>query len=255
MTREILYGRQPVLEALRAGRRQLNCLLIAGTARSSPDMGRLLADAKRAGVPVRQVDRGRLDALSERGNHQGVVAEAAPYPYVEFDAFRGDSSSKPARVPLVLFLDHLQDPQNLGSILRTADAAGATGVVLPADRAAHVTPATVRASAGAAEHVRVAIVTNLVRAMQEVKDDGLWLAGLDSGPGASLLSEARLDGPLGLVVGSEGVGLSRLVRESCDFLVRLPMYGSVNSLNVGVATAIALYEVLRRRQTGTVAAT
>jgi 23S rRNA (guanosine2251-2'-O)-methyltransferase len=149
--------------------------------------------------------------------------------------------------PFLLLLDHLLDPQNLGSLLRSADAAGVHGVVLPGRRAAGITPAAVRASAGAAEHVLVAQVTNLVQAMERLKGEGLWLAGLEAMAEAQAYTQADLTGPLGLVIGSEGSGLARLVRERCDFLIRLPMHGQVESLNAAVAGAIALYEVRRQR--------
>jgi 23S rRNA (guanosine2251-2'-O)-methyltransferase len=147
----------------------------------------------------------------------------------------------------VVVLDHLEDPQNVGSILRTACAVGATGVVIPEDRACGITPAVVRASAGGAEHIRVAHVVNIVRAMQDLKEAGLWLTGLDWGPDAKTYTEVDFTGRVGLVVGAEGAGLSRLVRENCDFIAELPMPGGFESLNAGVATAVTLYEILRQR--------
>jgi 23S rRNA (guanosine2251-2'-O)-methyltransferase len=147
----------------------------------------------------------------------------------------------------MLLLDHLQDPQNVATLLRTAEALGVDGVVMPAHRAAGVTPAVVNASAGAVEHLRIVQETNLVRAMQALQEAGLWLAGVELAPGAKLYVEADLTGPLGLVVGSEGEGMSRLVRETCDFLIYLPMAGKVNSLNAAVAGSVALYEVWRQR--------
>ena len=174
------------------------------------------------------------------------MARASAYPYVEFgDLIEATKTgSQPA---FVLLLDHIQDPQNLGSLLRTAEAIGVHGVIIPADRAAPVTPAAVRASAGAAEWMRVSVVTNLVRTMKTLKNEGLWLTGLDA------MAEARdpvnidLTGPTGLVVGSEGKGLGRVVRESCDFLMKLPIQGHVSSYNASVAGAMAMYEVLRQR--------
>ena len=187
-----------------------------------------------------------LDKLGGEVNHQGLAAEVSGYPYVDLEALL-EAVQQSGEPPFLLLLDHVQDPQNLGSLLRTAEAAGVHGVVIPERRAAGVTPAAVRASAGAAEHVRVAQVTNLVRAMEWLKAEGVWLAGLEALPGAQLYTQADLRGPLGLVVGSEGQGLARLVRETCDFLIRLPMHGQVESLNAGVAGAIALYEVRRQR--------
>jgi 23S rRNA (guanosine2251-2'-O)-methyltransferase len=244
--REIIYGRQPVREVFRAGRRQVFRLLLAGGLKHTGILGEILALARQAGVPAQEVDRRELDRLGEEVNHQGLAAEVSTYPYAELPdlIYAAREADEP---PFLLLLDHLQDPQNLGSLLRSAEAAGVHGVVIPGRRAACVTPAVVRASAGAAEHVQVALVTNLVRAMKSLQREGLWLAGLEADPMALLHTQADLSGPLGLVVGSEGQGLGRLVRETCDFVVCLPLYGQVDSLNAAVAGAIALYEARRQR--------
>jgi 23S rRNA (guanosine2251-2'-O)-methyltransferase len=244
--REILYGRQPVRETLRAGRRQAFKLLLAKGLKPAGIVGEILSLAERAHVPVQTVDRRDLDKLGGEVNHQGLAAEVSGYPYVDLPVIL-DAARQTQEPAFLLLLDHVQDPQNLGSLLRTAEAAGVHGVILPGRRAVGVTPATVRASAGAAEHVRVAQVTNLVQAMESLKAEGVWLAGLEALPDAQLHTQADLTGPLGLVVGSEGQGLARLVRETCDFLIRLPMAGQVESLNAAVAGAIALYEVYRQR--------
>ena len=246
--REILYGRQPVRETVRAGRRQIFKLLLAKGLKTSGLVGKILRLAEETSIPVQRVDRRDLERVGGEVNHQGLAAEVSGYPYVDLVALLEtvQHSSEP---PFLLLLDHVQDPQNLGSLLRTAEAAGLHGVVIPERRAAGVTPAAVRASAGAAEHVRVAQVTNLVHAMEWLKSKEVWLAGLEAVPGAQLHTQADLRGPLGLVVGSEGQGLARLVRETCDYLIRLPMHGQVASLNAGVAGAIALYEALRQRTT------
>jgi 23S rRNA (guanosine2251-2'-O)-methyltransferase len=244
--REVLYGRQPVRETLRAGRRQVFKVLLAKGLRPTGIVGQIVSLAERKGASVQVVDRLELDRLGGEVNHQGLAAEVSGYPYVQMECALA-AASQEGTAPLLLLLDHIQDPQNLGSLLRTAEAAGVHGAVLPERRAAGVTPAVVRASAGAAEHVRVAQVTNLVRSMTLLQADGVWLAGLEAVPEAQLCSDSDLTGPLGLVVGSEGQGLSRLVRETCDFLVRLPLRGQVESLNAGVAGGIALYEVLRQR--------
>jgi 23S rRNA (guanosine2251-2'-O)-methyltransferase len=244
--REILYGRQPVRETLRAGRRHVFKLLLAHGLHPSGVVDEILSLAEKARVPAQEVDRRELDKLGGEVNHQGLAAEVSGYPYV--DPVTVLEIARQAGEPaFLLILDHVQDPQNLGSLLRTADAVGIHGIVIPGRRAADVTPAAVRASAGAAEHVCVAQVTNLVQAMEQLKTEGVWLAGLEARPGAQLYSEASLTGPLGLVVGSEGQGLARLVRETCDFLIYLPMRGQVESLNAGVAGSIALYEVRRQR--------
>jgi 23S rRNA (guanosine2251-2'-O)-methyltransferase len=244
--KEVLYGRQPVFETLRAGRRQVFKLLLARGIRPSAPTGAAVALARRANVPIQEVDRSLLDGLGREAHHQGVAAEVSGYPYVELPDLL-EAARQAHEAPLLLILDHLLDPQNLGSLLRSADAAGVHGVVLPARRASEVTPAAVRASAGAAEHLRVAQVPNLVRAMEHLKAQGVWLAGLEMLPEAQEYTAADLAGPLGLVVGAEGEGLARLVRETCDLLVRLPMHGRVGSLNAAVAGAIALYEARRQR--------
>lgn len=244
--REILYGRQPVSEVLRAGRRQVFRLLLAPGLRPSGVVGEILLLAEKGRVPVQEIDRRELDRLGGEAHHQGLAVEVSGYPYVELPAL-WEHARQAGEVPLLLLLDHVLDPQNLGSLLRTAEAAGAHGAVLPERRATLVTPAAVRASAGAAEHLQVALVPNLVRAMEWLKGRGVWLAGLEALPEAQSYTQADLRGPLGLVVGSEGQGLARLVRETCDLLIRLPMLGRVGSLNAAVAGAVALYEVRRQR--------
>ena len=244
--REILYGRQPVRETLRARRRQVFKLLLAEGIKPAGIVREILTLAEQTDIPVQTVNRRELDKLGGEVNHQGLAAEVSGYPYVDL-AEPMEASRHSGRSPFLLLLDHVQDPQNLGSLLRTAEAAGVHGVVIPNRRAAGVTPAAVRASAGAAEQVRVAQVTNLVRAMEQLKAQGVWMAGLEAVPDAQLYTEADLCGPLGLVIGSEGQGLSRLVRETCDYLIRLPMLGQVESLNAAVAGAITLYEARRQR--------
>jgi 23S rRNA (guanosine2251-2'-O)-methyltransferase len=244
--REILYGRQPVRETLRAGRRQVFKLVLAQGIKPAGVVRQILNLAEQADIPVQTVNRRELDKLGGEVNHQGLAAEVSGYPYVNL-AEPMEAARLSGTPPFLLLLDHIQDPQNLGSLLRTAEAAGVHGVVIPGRRASGVTPAAVRASAGAAEQVRVAQVTNLVRAMEQLKKEGVWMAGLEAAPGAQLYTEADLRGPLGLVVGSEGQGLARLVRERCDYLIRLPMLGQVESLNAAVAGAITLYEARRQR--------
>ncbi len=244
--KELLYGRQPVREALRARRRQVYGLFLAQGIQSTGIVGEILSLAQQAGVPIHSLHRREMDQQSGEANHQGLAAEVSTYPYLELvdllDLIRETGES-----PFLLLLDHILDPQNLGSLLRSAEAVGVHGVVLARRRAAAVTPAVVRASAGAAEHIRVAQVPNLAQAMKVLKKEGIWLAGLEARPKARLYTEADLTGPLGLVVGSEGEGLGRLIQESCDFLLRLPMRGQVGSLNAAVAGAIALYEARRQR--------
>mgnify|MGYP000539577718 CR=1 FL=1 len=246
LERELLYGRQPVLEALRAGRRAIYRVLLSETARDATEWEELAAAAARRGASVVRVSARRLDEIAGTVHHQGVLAEAAPYPYVAWEEARAALRSGPDPA-LALLLDHVQDPQNLGALLRAADATGVQAVLLPADRAAGVTPAAVRASSGAAEHLRVAVVTNLARCMEALQEDGLRLLGLDPSPEARRYDTADWREPLGLVVGGEGRGLGRLVREHCDERLRIPMFGRVASLNAAVAGAVALYEARRQR--------
>jgi len=230
-----------VLEALRAGRRVRRVLLAAG-AHGAP-LDAIVDEATRRGIPVLTVDRERLDAVDP--HHQGVAAEAAPFAYLALsDLLRRLPNA--ASPPIVLALDALQDPQNFGTLLRTAAAVGVSGVVIPQRRAVGVTPAVGRAAAGATEHLAVARVGNLVRALADLKTAGLWVLGLD--PHAPRrFDEADLSVPLVLVVGSEGKGLSRLVREACDLVLALPMAGATDSLNAAAAGSIVLYEAYRRR--------
>lgn len=248
---EWLYGRRPVLEALRAGRRRFYEALLPpqppgpGAGRSAPDLDEIRRRVLQAGIPAGAAGRGGLDTLCRGGNHQGVALRASPFPYRPFSDVLAEVDKDPDAA--VLLLDHIEDPQNLGSLLRTAAAAGLTAVVLPEDRSAGVTPAAVRASAGAAEHLRVARVVNLTRAMAALKERRVWITGLDTDPSARPYTAIDFTGRAGLVVGSEGGGLSRLVRETCDFVAFLPMRGAVASLNAGVAGGIAIYELLRQR--------
>lgn len=244
--RELLYGRQPVREMLRAGRRRVETLYIQSGLRDSTELGEIARLAEEKRVKVQTVDSQRMDAIAGDVNHQGLAAEVSAFRYVSYKKMLSDAEQEKA--PLFLFLDHLEDPQNVGSLLRTAEAAGVNGVVIPEHRAAGITAAVVRASAGAAEHLSVAQVPNLVRCMKLLKERGVWFAGLEGGEASRDLTATDLTGPLGLVVGSEGRGMRRLVQEHCDFLVKLPMHGKVESLNAAVAGAIALFEVLRQRE-------
>ncbi len=245
MSYDIICGRQPVFEALRAGRREVRRVLMARNVRTEASIiAQILKQAERKGLKLESFALADLDRICHGGNHQGIAAEVSEYPYVELDVL---IEGPGGRAPLLLLVDHVQDPQNLGSMLRTADAVGVTGVVIPRERAAEVTAAVVRASSGAAEYVRVAQVTNLHQAMLRLKDQDVRLAGLEGTPEATLYTAADLKGPLGLVVGSEGQGLSKLIADTCDALLRIPMEGRVGSLNAGVAAAVALYEARRQR--------
>ena len=245
---EILYGRQPVQETLRARRRTVQRVYISRRVRPNPMIDSILELSRSAAAAVEQVDEHHLDRLTGTGNHQGVAVRASLYPYLDQHdllALAGRPSAKGDF--LGLMLDHVQDPQNLGSLLRTAEGAGTDVVVVPADRAAGVTPATVRASAGASEHIAVAQVVNLARVIRLMKETGIRFIGLENLPDALPYSDRDLTGPLFLILGSEGKGLSRLVREACDGLIRIPLHGRVESLNVGVAGGVVLYEAARQR--------
>ena len=233
MKQEIIYGVRPVLEALHSRRREVLEVL------DSVGNGEILAAATERGAPVERVPRRRVEELVPGGAHQGVAARVGPYPY------SGLAEILAAPDPLVVVLDGVTDPRNLGAVLRAADGAGVGGVVIPKDRAVGVTAAAVKASAGASEHVRVARETNLRRAVDRIKEAGLWVYAAEVG--GTLYSDLDLAGPLALVLGSEGRGVRRLVREGCDGVVSVPMLGAVGSLNVSVAAAVLLYEARRQR--------
>jgi 23S rRNA (guanosine2251-2'-O)-methyltransferase len=236
--RETLYGRQAVRECLRARRRHVHRLLLAEGTRGGGIVGEILESARALAVPAAHVPRAYLDGVSD--GHQGVALEVGAYPYVAVDEILS-LAHKGGEQPFLLALDHVQDPHNLGALLRTADAVGVHGAVVPERRAVGVTPAVASASAGASEHVRVAQVTNLVHTLEALKREGMWIVGLDSTPTGNPYYEADLNRPLVLLVGAEGEGLSRLARESCDLLVWLPMRGRLGSLNASVAGGVVLY--------------
>jgi len=246
--REVLYGRNAVREALRAGRRKIYKLVLAQGTKETGIVADIATLASKSGVPIQRVERRQLDRIGDF-KHQGMAAEATPYPYVELEEILAEAAQR-QEMPLLLMLDCLQDPQNFGALLRTTEIVGVHGVVIPKRRAVGITPAVVNSSAGATEHLLVARVTNLVRTMEELKVKGLWILGLEDVPQARPYYQSDLKVPLALVVGSEGRGMGRLVRETCDILIRLPMRGKISSLNVAVAGSIALYEVWRQRGIG-----
>ncbi|MFC4075436.1 23S rRNA (guanosine(2251)-2'-O)-methyltransferase RlmB [Salinithrix halophila] len=244
MANEWVIGRQAVREALKAERKTEKLLLAEGSGKGP--LGDLLSTAKKAGIPVQEVPRKKLDQVAEGENHQGVAALVAAHDYASVnDLFRrAEAKGEP---PFFLLLDGIEDPHNLGSILRTADASGVHGVIIPKRRAVGLTSIVAKTSAGAIEHVPVARVTNLNRTAEELKGQGIWLVGSDAS------SPDRYDAvdyavPLALIIGNEGKGISRRLRERCDFLVKLPMKGKVSSLNASVAAALFMYEVLRKRE-------
>ena len=242
---EILYGVHPIEEALRAGRRKFDHVLVARE-RQDARLEKLVQDCKQAGVRVRSEPREQLTQLAGTAAHQGVVAVVRPQDFLVIeDLFTAPASSASRR--LVLALDGVEDPQNLGALLRVADGAGVDGVVLTERRSAPLSPVAVKASAGATEHLRIARVVNLVRALEELKQQNLWIIGLDE-RGTSDYDQFDFSGDIVLVMGREGAGLHDLVRKTCDHLLRIPMAGGVSSLNVSTAGAVVLYEAFRQRR-------
>jgi 23S rRNA (guanosine2251-2'-O)-methyltransferase len=243
---ELLYGRNAVYEALRARRRTLRRLRVAAGTQERGRLRDVLQLAEVCRLPVDHIERRILDRELRGANHQGVVLECGPYPYVELEDVL-ELAAERQEQPLLLLLDHLHDPQNVGTLLRTAETIGVHGVVFPERRAVGITPAVVNASSGASEHLYSMQVTNLARTIAEVQQAGLWVVGLDNAEDAAVFDEADLSGPLALALGAEGPGLARLTRERCDILVYLPMGGQVESLNAAVAGSIALYHIWRQR--------
>lgn len=241
---EWILGRNPVYEVLRAGRRRVDQLLVAIGAKEKGRLQDVLALSAAKKVSVSRVDRPRLDRLGD--GHQGVALQVGEYPYTVLDDILALANAR-AEDAFLLILDALQDPQNLGTLLRSGEAVGIHGAVIPYRRTAAITPAVVSASSGACEHLLIA-QANLAQSIDALKDAGVWVAGLEGGPQARLPGEIRLDGPLALVVGNEGQGMRTLVRSKCDFLLRLPMRGRVESLNAAVAGSIGLYLAWQARQ-------
>lgn len=238
----LLEGRNAVLEHLRAGGATDKLFVAEG---AEGRLGDVLALARSRGVPVSVCDRRKLDAMSRTGCHQGVLAQAAAHAYATLDALLETAQAR-GEPPLLVICDGIEDPHNLGAIIRSAETAGAHGVVIPKRRAAGLTAVTARASAGALEHIGVHRATNLAAALDTLKERGVWIFGAEA-DGTVSLYDADFAGPTALVIGSEGAGLSRLIREKCDFIVSIPMRGKVNSLNASNAAAVLLFEAVRRR--------
>lgn len=247
---DVLYGVHPVEEALKAGRRRFDHVLVARE-RQDARLERVVAYCREAGVTVRQESREQLTHLAGTPAHQGVVAMVRPQEFLSIeDLFEPPAQADKSGVlasRLLLALDGVEDPQNLGALLRVADGAGVDGVVLTERRSAPLSPVAVKASAGAAEHLRIARVVNLVRALEDLKRHNLWVIGLDE-RGSSDYDQFDLTGDCVLVLGREGAGLHDLVRRTCDHLLRIPMAGGVSSLNVSAAGAVVLYEAFRQRR-------
>ncbi|MEW6063822.1 RNA methyltransferase [Desulforamulus profundi] len=240
---EIIAGRNPVREALRAGR-PINKVVMAKGTGTGP-LSEIIMLARERNIPVQMVDRAHLDKLNPGAPHQGVVAYAAAKEYVEVEDILETARAR-GEDPFIVMLDEINDPHNLGAILRTVDAAGAHGVIIPQRRSVALTSTVAKASAGAVEYVPVARVTNLDQTIRQLKNQGIWVVGADM-EGPQIHWKAKLTGPLLLVIGGEGKGIGRLIKERCDMLVRLPMAGRVGSLNASVAAALLVYEVVRQR--------
>lgn len=236
----LVVGVNPVREALKSGR-PVDKILVAREERGLR-LGEILKLAREKGVPVHKAGRARLDTLAGNVRHQGIMAYVAAHRYYSLEEVLAGAGEP----PFLLLLDEINDPHNLGAILRTAESAGVHGVVIPRRRSVSLTPAVARVSAGAVEHIPVARITNMAHTIEELKNKGFWVVGADAA-GPEVFWRAKLDGPLALVVGGEDKGLGRLVREKCDHLVSIPMRGKIGSLNASVAAALLMYEVVRQR--------
>ena len=238
-----LEGRNSVLEALKSGR-SINRLFVAKGDREG-SVNQIIALARQSHIFIQEVDRAKLDAMSQTFAHQGVIALTAAKDYVEVDDIL-KAAADSGRPPFIIILDEITDAHNLGSILRTANAVGAHGIIIPKRRAVGLTAVVSKASAGAIEYVPVARVTNIVQTIEALKKQNIWVAGTDS-TGEKAYFDSDLTGAIALVIGSEGEGMGKLVRESCDFVVNIPMMGQITSLNAAVAGAVVAYEILRQR--------
>lgn len=245
MNEDKLYGRNPVIEALEAGRPIDKIFLQEHL--NHPQIGKIRNLAKAQGIPYHFADRRKLDQLANGVNHQGVIALAAAQQYVEVADIlaRAQANGEP---PFVVICEGLTDAQNLGSILRTANAAGVHGVIIPKNRSVALNAVVAKVSAGAIEYTPVAKVANITQTLEKLKKEGLWIVGTDVS-GTQRHFDCDLRGPLGIVIGSEGEGMSRLVREHCDFVVTIPMQGEIESLNASVAAGILMFEAVRQRIT------
>lgn len=239
----LIFGRNSVMEALEAGRKIEKVLVLDG---GTGSLRKIVGMAKDSKVRLEFVDRKTLDRISGGENHQGVVARGQVFEYANIDGIFEDANKK-GEDPFILILDGIEDPHNLGAIIRTGECAGVHGIIIPERRAASVDSTVMKVAAGAAEYVKVARVKNLSRTLDELKNKGVWIVGLDMNE--TLYYEQDLKGPIALVVGNEGKGISRLVKEKCDYTISIPLKGNVSSLNASNAVAVAVYETLRQRET------
>lgn len=237
-----LEGRNAVLEVLKSGRDIEKIIVVKGNVEGT--VRRIVGMAKERGIVVQEVVRQKLDEMSQTKNHQGVIAIVSEHEYADIQDILAAAADKGEK-PFIIILDNITDPHNLGAVIRTAECAGAHGVIIPKRRSVGLTATVGKTSAGAVEYMPVARVTNIARTIEELKKEGIWVACADMG--GEDYFESALDGAIALVIGSEGEGVSRLVKEKCDFTVSIPMYGSISSLNASVASALLMYEVVRQR--------
>ena len=239
----LIFGRNSVIEALEASRKLEKVLVLDG---GTGSLRKIIGMAKDSGVRVEFVDRKTLDRLSGGANHQGVIAKGQMFEYSNVDSIC-EAAATNGEDPFILILDGIEDPHNLGAILRTGECAGVHGIIIPERRAASVDSVAMKVAAGAAEYVKVARVKNLSRTLDELKNKGVWIVGLDMY--GERYYEQNLKGPIALVVGNEGKGISRLIKEKCDYMISIPLKGKVSSLNASNAVAVAVYETLKQRET------
>ncbi|HLU10992.1 MAG TPA: 23S rRNA (guanosine(2251)-2'-O)-methyltransferase RlmB [Oceanobacillus sp.] len=243
---EFIYGHWAIMETLRAGRRQMEQLLLTETVEEKGLVAEILNTAQERNVKVRRVPRRIIDDLANGANHQNMALRVGEYPYVDVEDVLALAQKRNEK-PFILLLDLLKDPQNVGVLLRVADAVGVHGVILQERRSVSITPSVVNASSGAVEHLQIVQVTNLAQTMKDLKSQDVWMVGLDMGPNVPPMDKTDLNMSLGLVLGSEGEGMRRLVRDSCDLLLCLPMRGMVASLNVATVGSVALYAAWQAR--------
>jgi 23S rRNA (guanosine2251-2'-O)-methyltransferase len=235
-------GRNPVIEVLKSDRTVEKLYIAKGEIEGSIKM--IAAIARERGIPIIEADRKKLDAMSESKSHQGVIALVTSYKYSTVDEMLDIAKSR-GEDAFIIVLDEIEDPHNLGSIIRSANACGAHGVIIPKRRSALITPTVIKASAGAVEHIKIAKVTNINQTLKELKGRGLWVMGTDMN--GDICYKTNLKGPAAVVIGSEGRGLSRLVKENCDMIVSIPIIGEIESYNASVAAGIVMYEIMRQR--------
>lgn len=243
MREDLIEGRNAVIEALKSDRTIEYILVTTGNTTGS--INKIFGIAKEKGIVIKEVDRKKLDSMSVTGSHQGVIAVVTPYKYCEIEEIIQYAEEKSEK-PFVLVLDEIEDPHNLGSIIRTAEICGVHGIIIPKRRNVGITPTVYKTSAGAIEHMKIAKVANINNAVDKLKENGIWVYGADM-DGESYCHQTDFTGAVALIIGSEGRGISKLTKEKCDMLVKIPMTGKITSLNASVAAGIMMYEVLKQK--------